>query len=337
MNRPMNRPAGRRLRGIAYTVLALAVVVIWFLPFYWAASLSIRSKAEAFTVTGLAIPFVQYRPTLENWQEQLAVPETTRALVNSTVIAFSASLLTLVLGTPAAYALARFRFSPKLAVILSFVLCLGLGTVAVTLGAPPGLVAIAGLALFLVLWFVFARRPGRTLGNEDLTLWFLSQRFLPPVATVVPFLLIMSQLKLIDTRLSLILVNITFNLPFAIVIMRQAFLDLPIELEEAALVDGASTLRAFTDVALRLATPAMAATLMIVLAFSWNEFLFALTLGTLKAKTIPVLMAGAVDTRGIQFWFVAVRTLLAIVPPTVLALLAQRYIVRGLTFGAVKG
>ena len=193
------------------------------------------------------------------------------------------------------------------------------------------------MLLFGVLAFTVGRRFERRLGNEDLTMWFLSQRFLPPVATVVPFLLIMSQLQLIDTRLSLILVNITFNLPFAIVIMRQAFMDLPIELEEAALVDGANAWQAFTNVALRLAAPAMAATLMIVLAFSWNEFLFALTLGTLKAKTIPVLMAGAVDTRGIQFWFVAVRTLLAIIPPTILALLAQRYIVRGLTFGAVKG
>ena len=114
-------------------------------------------------------------------------------------------------------------------------------------------------------------------------------------------------------------------------------MDLPVELERAALVDGASAFQAFTNIALRLAAPAMVVTLMIVQAFSWNKFLFALTLGTLKAKTIPVLMASAVDTRGIQFWFVAVRTLLAIIPPTVLALLAQRYIVRDLTFGAVKG
>ena len=114
-------------------------------------------------------------------------------------------------------------------------------------------------------------------------------------------------------------------------------MDLPVELEGAALVDGASAFQAFANIALRLAAPAMVVTLMIVLAFSWNKSLFALTLGTLKAKTIPVLMASAVDTRGIQFWFVAVWTLLAIIPPTVLALLAQRYIVRDLTFGAVKG
>jgi multiple sugar transport system permease protein len=93
----------------------------------------------------------------------------------------------------------------------------------------------------------------------------------------------------------------------------------------------------FWRISLRLAAPSLAAAVLIVIAFTWNEFLFALMIGTLKAKVIPVHMAGAVDTRGIQFWFVAVRTLIAMSPPVILALLAQRYIVRGLTFGAVKG
>lgn len=277
----------RRSLAVGYTLMALAIAIVWVLPFYWALSLSLRSPAETFTVTGLGIPFLQYQPTLENWAQELSTQETRRALFNSTVISVSASFFALLLGVPAAYALARFRF--------------------------------------------------RRVANEDLTLWYLSQRLLPPIATVVPFLLIMRQLSLIDTQLSLIIVNITFNLPFAVVIMRQAFVDLPVELEEAALVDGASYFGAFARVALRLTAPAMAATLLIVFAFSWNEFLFALTLGTLHAKTIPVLMAGAVDTRGIQFWFVAVRTLIAIIPPVVIAVLAQRYIVQGLTFGAVKG
>lgn len=277
----------RRALTIGYGLVALTVAVIWFMPLYWAFSLSLRHPADTFTVAGLGIPFIHYRPTLENWITELRVPESRRALINSTVISLCASFLALLIGTPAAYALARFRY--------------------------------------------------RRLPNENITMWFLSQRILPPIATVMPFLLIMSQLRLLDTQLALILVNVTFTLPFVIVIMRQAFLDLPIELEEAALVDGASYFGAFWSVALRLAAPAMAAALLIVFAFSWNEFLFALTIGTLDAKTIPVRMAGAVDTRGIQFWFVAVRTLIAIIPPVIIALLAQRYIVQGLTFGAVKG
>ena len=90
-------------------------------------------------------------------------------------------------------------------------------------------------------------------------------------------------------------------------------------------------------ISLRLAMPSMAAAMLIAIAFTWNEFLFALTLGTREIRTIPVHMAGAVDTRGIQFWFVGVRVMIAMAPPVILALLVQRYIVRGLTFGALKG
>jgi len=270
-----------------YFILAIIVAAITFLPFYWAISLSIRNPIEAFTVSGLAVPFVQYKPTLTNWKTELAVGETQRALLNSFIVAICTALGVIILGTPAAYAIARFRF----------------------------------------------RRPS----NEDITVWFLSQRVLPPVATAIPFFLIIRFFGLLDTRTALIMVNVTFNMPFVVVIMRQAFIDLPIELEEAALVDGASYFNIFFRISLRLAAPSLAAAVLIIIAFTWNEFLFALMIGTLKAKVIPVHMAGAVDTRGIQFWFVAVRTLIAISPPVILALLAQRYIVRGLTFGAVKG
>jgi len=270
-----------------YFILAIIVAAITFLPFYWAISLSIRNPIEAFTVSGLAVPFVQYKPTLTNWKTELATGETQRALLNSFIVAICTALGVIILGTPAAYAIARFRF----------------------------------------------RRPS----NEDITVWFLSQRVLPPVATAIPFFLIIRFFGLLDTLTALIMVNITFNMPFVVVIMRQAFIDLPIELEEAALVDGASYFNIFFRISLRLAAPSLAAAVLIIIAFTWNEFLFALMLGTLKAKVIPVHMAGAVDTRGIQFWFVAVRTLIAMSPPVILALLAQRYIVRGLTFGAVKG
>lgn len=283
------------------------------------------------------MPFAQYEPTLSNWTTELNSRETIRALTNSTVIAFAASLFTLILGTPAAYALARFRFRPRVVVVLAFVMCAVLAYTAVSFGADWLLSVLAGLVIFLGFALTLGNRFEPRLGNEDVTLWFLSQRFLPPIVTVIPFLLIMSQLKLVDTRLALVLVNITFNLPFAIINMRQAFIDLPLELEEAAMVDGASFFGTFTRIALRLSAPAMAATLMIVLAFSWNELLFALKIGTLNAKTIPALVAGSAGTRGVEFWFVAVRALIALLPPTILALLAQRYIVGGLTFGAVKG
>ncbi len=193
------------------------------------------------------------------------------------------------------------------------------------------------LALGLGMPAAYALARFRFWSNADITVWFLSQRVLPPVATLIPFYLVFRTIGLLDTPWALILINTTFVLPFVVVIMRQTFLDLPVELEEAALVDGASHWGAFVRVALPLAAPAAAATAMIIFAFTWNEFLFSSSLGITQTKMMPAHMAGAVDTRGVQFWFMATRALIAMIPPVLLALLAQRYIVRGLTLGAVKG
>jgi multiple sugar transport system permease protein len=197
-------------------------------------------------------------------------------------------------------------------------------------------VAIA-LALGLPAAYALARFRFFTVPNKDLTVWFLSQRVLPPVATAVPFFIVFSALDLLDSRIALTLVTATFVLPFCVVICRQTFYDLPIELEEAALVDGASHFEAFFRIALPLAMPAIAAAALIMFAFAWNEYLFAVILTIKNSATMPVHIAGGVDTRGVQFWFVAVRSLIAMIPPVLLALIAQRYIVRGLTLGAVKG
>lgn len=204
-----------------------------------------------------------------------------------------------------------------------------ISTCAVLIALALGLPAAYALARF--------RFQRLLLTNKDLTIWFLSQRVLPPVATAVPFFIVFSSLDMLDSRLSLILVNATFILPFAVVIVRQTFQDLPIDLEEAALVDGASHFGAFVRVAIPLAAPAIAAAALIMFAFAWNEYLFAVILTVKEAATMPVHIAGGVDTRGVQFWFVAVRALIAMIPPVLLALIAQRYIVRGLTLGAVKG
>jgi multiple sugar transport system permease protein len=282
-------PARRRasFKDTLLTLLAICVALLFVFPLYWAFSTSLRNPIDTFTVAGFGIPWLNFEPTLDNWTDQVGTPETLKALTNSTIIAVSASLLALLLGTPAAYAIARFEF--------------------------------------------------RRWRNRDITVWFLSQRVLPPVATVIPFYLVMRTLGLLDTHLALILINATFVLPFVVVIMRQTFLDLPVELEEAALVDGTTYWGAFWRIALPLAAPTMAATGLIIFAFCWNEFLFAVAIASQNALTVPVHIAGAIDTRGVQFWFMGVRAMTAIIPPVLIALLAQRYIVRGLTLGAVKG
>jgi|UniRef100_A0A7V3YFP1 multiple sugar transport system permease protein len=274
--------------ALVFRYVLVGIILFWALfMIYWGVVTSLKPPAETFTVTGLSVPFVQFRPTLENWRTELSVRESRMALLNSVVVAIFATLIAMALGVPAGYALARFKF--------------------------------------------------RRIRNRDLTIWYLSQRVLPPVVVVIPFFLIMRTLRLLDTRLALILVNATFTLPFAVVITRQAFQELPVELEEAAAVDGCSEFTAFWKIALPLAAPTIVAVVAICVAFTWNEFLFALSLTSLRAKTFPVYLAGAEDTRGVQFWFMATRAILALGLPVVLAVAIQKYIVRGLTFGAVKG
>jgi multiple sugar transport system permease protein len=195
------------------------------------------------------------------------------------------------------------------------------------------------IAVFLgtLAGYGLARFRYRRWKNRDMTLWFLSQRFLPPMATVIPFFIVMKSLRLLDTHWALIMANATFTMPFAVLILRDVFKELPVELEESAWVDGASRFGAFMRIALPLAAPAISVAAVICFAFSWNEFLFALILTYKKATPVTVLIAGVEHTQGVQFWFIATRLLSAILPPAILALAAQRYIVRGLTFGAVKG
>lgn len=272
-------------RNVFFAAL-VALMLVWVLfPFYWALLNSIKTPAQTFE--GSWIPFLQFRPTLANWRDQLAIPEIRGALLNSTIISLGAASLALALGTLAAYGLAQFTFN----------------------------------------------KPR----NGTILTWFISQRVLPPVVFVIPFFLLMRQLGLLDSLWGLVLLNATFTLPFAVVIMSQMFRELPEELSEAALVDGATHWQAFLRVSLPLVVPGLVATWIICMAFSWNEFLFALSLTTKSAIPMPVIIAGAEHTRGVQFWFVGVRVMLTMLPPTILALLAQRYVVRGLTFGAVKG
>ena len=284
----MTKSRTTRLGRILLWIVIIIATAWGIFPFYWAIITSLKQPGVILTTPSL-IPWVQFQPTLINWQLEFTNrwPEISRALTNSLIISIGATIVAIILGTLAGYGLARYRFER---------------------------------------W-----------KNRDMTMWFLSQRFLPPMVTVIPFFMVMQTLNLLDTRLALILTNATFTMPFAVLIMRDVFKELPRELEESAWVDGASHFQAFWHIALPLAAPAIAAAAVICFAFAWNEFLFALILTYKNAQPVTVLIAGVEHTQGIQFWFVATRLLIAILPPALLALTAQRYIVRGLTFGAVKG
>jgi len=171
---------------------------------------------------------------------------------------------------------------------------------------------------------------------KDIAVWILSNRMFPPIAVAIPFFLMMRSLRLLDTLPAIIIAHTVFNLPLAIWLMRDFFRELPKEIEEAALIDGCSTFQTFVRVALPLALPGIIAVYILCFIFSWNEFLFVVTLSYKNVMTLPVVITGTLTVVGIDFSRIATLTILAITPPVILAAFTSKYLVRGLTLGAVK-
>ncbi len=174
-------------------------------------------------------------------------------------------------------------------------------------------------------------------GGMNLAFWILSTRMLPPVAVIIPLFLMWYTLGLVDTIPGLVLAHFVLTVPFAVWLMRGFYLDIPKELEESAMVDGCSRFSALLRVVLPVAVPGIAVTALFSFVFSWNEFLFAIVLTREAATTMPVLVAGMHEAHGVIWSQMAGLSALGMAPIIVLTVLAQRYLVRGLTLGAVRG
>lgn len=162
-------------------------------------------------------------------------------------------------------------------------------------------------------------------------------RLLPAIFFAVPYFLLMSNLGLLDTVFGLILANTFLNLPLGIILLSAGFRDLPIELEESAQVDGASTYRILFSILLPILAPTLVAVSVLVFIFSWNDYLFALILSTSDATPITLGAANFVTSTGIRWGDISATTILSTLPPVMFAIFAQRYLVSGLSAGAVKG
>lgn len=173
-------------------------------------------------------------------------------------------------------------------------------------------------------------------GGHNFAFWILSQRFLPPVAVVFPIFLLYRLLKWVDTYHGLVILYATFSLPFVIWMMRGYFREVPVEIEESALVDGASRWRVLTQITLPLSVPGLIATTVFTFIFTWNEFLFALVLTRVNVVTLPVALSGYFGAQSAFWGEAAALSLIATLPVVVLTLLVQRHLVTGLTLGAVK-
>jgi sorbitol/mannitol transport system permease protein len=166
--------------------------------------------------------------------------------------------------------------------------------------------------------------------------WVLSTKMLPAVGALIPLIVIYKRVGLFDSRLGMILLYAAFNLPLVIWMMRSFFADLPKEILEAATVDGAGFVRIMTRIVLPLTAPGLAATGLLSLIFSWNEFLLAVNLTGANTGTLPVFISGFMTSEGLFWAQMSAASTLAIAPVILAGWLAQRSLVRGLTFGAVK-
>ena len=266
-------------------LLLFAALIVALAPVYWMLTISLKTEVDQFASPP---PWFLFSPTLAHFYDAFVSRSFGQYLITSALVAIASTASALIIGTLAAYSLARFRLPYNL--------------------------------------------------DNKLSLWILSTRMFPAIVTAVPLFLMMRDLRLLNTRLALVIIYTAFNLPFVVWMIRGFFAELPRELEEAALVDGDSRIGALWRVVLPLVAPGLAATAVFCLIVSWNEFLFALVLTqTDAAMTLPVGIAGRVTQYEIKWGVMSAAGAVAIVPILVFALAVQKYLVRGLSLGAVKG
>ena len=177
----------------------------------------------------------------------------------------------------------------------------------------------------------------RMRGKRQIMLWYIGLLMAPPVVFLIPYFIFMSRLRLNGTYLSMIVMMQTITIPFSIWLLKGFFDEVPFELEEAAQVDGARWWQALTGITLPLALPGIIVTSMFAFVFSWNNAVFPLVLSNQRTATLPIGTLSFFATTGATWNYIAATAIVAMVPPMLIFLLLGRYIVRGLTFGAVKG
>ena len=324
---------------LLYTALLVWSLFVIF-PIYWLVITSFKTPA-AVNEGPFFLPWIDFKPSLHAWRDLFVydLSDTMRAYFNSIIIAFSATVLSVLVGSLAAYSLSRIEFAPNLITILYFVVLLIGASVAI--GYYDANLWLT-LAVVVALFFLLARAVGRLysvrLKNGDILFWIISQRILAPIVVVIPIYMMFQSVKLLDTHLALILTYAVVNLPIVVWLIFDFFNSIPRDLEESAQLDGATMVMTFREIVLPLSRTGLSATTLLVMIFSWNEYLFALFISTSKAQTLPILVAAMnAGERGILWWTMSVAIIIMIIPVVALAIVLQKYISKGLLVGAVKG
>lgn len=271
----------RYAKRAAIYLLMVVVVVIYVIPTFWVISTSFKSEVDAF-----AIPpkWILFKPTLSNYKTAFIDYNMLPNFKNSVIVTIGSTLLALILGTPAAYALSRFSFKLR----------------------------------------------------ENIMFWFLSTRMAPALLVALPFFLISRELGLYDTLTLLIIVNVLTNIAWVVFMMRSFFDDVPIDIDESAMIDGASWFGALWRVVLPLTAPGLVATAVFSLIMAWNEYFFALVLTSINAKTLPAAITAFMTVHGLLWGPMTAAGTVVMLPILVFTLWMQKHLIRGMTMGAIK-
>lgn len=268
-----------RRSKILLSVVGWLVVFVFFFPVLWMWLESLKTEPQAAS----SPPTIFFLPTLSTFQEVLS-GDFPPFFINSAIASVFSTFLVLVLGLPAAYALAI--------------------------------------------------RPVKR--TQDVLFFFISTRFLPFAASLVPLYLLARDLQLLDNILALIIIYTTINLPLGVWLLRSFLLEIPNDLFEAARVDGAAFRHEILRIVVPLIAPGLAATSLICLIFSWNEFFFAVNFTSSVAATAPIFLVGFISGRGLFYAKLAAAATLSSLPVLLAGWIAQKQLIRGLTLGAVK-
>ncbi len=266
------------LRAVLLTLLLLYTL----LPVVWMFGTSLKTRALILSSS----PVLIFEPDLTAYQQFLSPGKSSILpnLANSLSVALATTVVTVVLGSLAAYGFARYRFP----------------------------------------------------GQRSLLLLMLATRLLPPITAVVPLFLLMNSWELIDTRRGLILIYTGLSVPLATWMMKAFIEGIPVEYEEAAMIDGASRLRVLSQITLPLAAPGVVAVAILTFVLAWNDFLFAFIFTSVNARTMPVLLSQTVGELDISWQILASLATIVIIPPIALSLAGQKSLVKGLVGGGLK-
>jgi multiple sugar transport system permease protein len=277
---PLARRRGFRPSRLLLLSLVVVTIGVTIFPFLWLLQMSLKQGIELFEMP----PKLIFVPTLQNYFD-LFEGKFMRSFSNSTIVGTITTVISLVLGVPAAFALSRAGFKQ----------------------------------------------------DKNIALWILTTRMAPPIAFGIPFFLAYRNLEWIDTLHGLVIIYLTFNLSLVIWMMRTFFDGLPRSLEEAAWIDGAGVLASFRSIILPLSGPGLATTAIFAFLFAWNDFFYALILTRSSSMTAPVAIVNFMNYEGWEWGKITAGGSMIMMPVVIFSLLVRKYLIRGLTAGALKG